>query len=92
MKKGRNQSLIQLRNEALCRRYYYWTEIKRLRFDDALQRLSLEEFFLSEERIMCILREEYPKMQADGRLQKSAPKRVRPPRFLGRQMELFPTA
>ena len=36
MKKGRNKELIKLRDEALYRRYYYWTEVQRLRFDDAL--------------------------------------------------------
>ena len=46
MSKGRNKELIRLRDEALCRRYYYWTEIQRLRFDDALRRLSECEFFI----------------------------------------------
>ena len=36
MTKGRDKNLIELRDEALCRRYYYWTEVQRLRFDDAL--------------------------------------------------------
>ena len=31
MGKGRDKELIKLRDEALCRRYYYWTEIQRLR-------------------------------------------------------------
>ena len=35
MAKGRDKNLIELRDEALCRRYYYWTEVQRLRFDDA---------------------------------------------------------
>ena len=56
MKKGRNKILIELRDEALCRRYYYWTEERRLRFDDALTILSKQEFFISEERIMNIIR------------------------------------
>ena len=30
MGKGRDKELIKLRDEALCRRYYYWTEIQRL--------------------------------------------------------------
>jgi len=34
MTKGRDKNLIELRDEALCRRYYYWTEVQRLRFDD----------------------------------------------------------
>ena len=38
MGKGRDKELIKLRDEALCRRYYYWTEVQRLRFDDAGRR------------------------------------------------------
>lgn len=52
MPKGRDKTLIELRDEALLRRYYYWTEVQRLRFDDALRILSRQEFFISEERIM----------------------------------------
>lgn len=47
MAKGRDKKLIELRDEALCRRYYYWTEVQRLRFDDALKVLSRQEFFIS---------------------------------------------
>ena len=53
MPRGRNKHLIEQRNAALIRRYYYWTELQRLRFDDALKILSEQEFFLSEERIMA---------------------------------------
>lgn len=56
MAKGRDKQLIRKRDEALCRRYYYWTEAQSVRFDRALKILS-EEFFLSEERIMAIIRE-----------------------------------
>ena len=55
-KKGRSQELIAKRDAMLCRRYHYWTEIARRRFDDTLKILSEEEFFLSEERILVILR------------------------------------
>ena len=51
MSKGRNKRLISLRDETLIRRYYYWTEIERRRFDDALKILSEQEFFISEARI-----------------------------------------
>ena len=47
-RKGRNQELIRKRDEQLCRRYYYWTEKQRLRFDDALRILSEQEFFISD--------------------------------------------
>ena len=50
MAKGRDKKLIELRDEALCRRYYYWTEVQRLRFDDALKVLSRQEFFISDSR------------------------------------------
>ena len=57
MGKGRDKELIRLRDEALCRRYYHWTEVERLRFDDALKVLSEREFFISEEIIRRKLRE-----------------------------------
>ena len=57
MPRGRNKHLIEQRNAALIRRYYYWTELQRLRFDDALKILSEQEFFLSEARIMAIIRQ-----------------------------------
>lgn len=56
-KRGRDEELVNLRNQALCRRFYYWSEIKRLRIDDVFDKLSREEFFLSEQRIMVLLRE-----------------------------------
>jgi hypothetical protein len=57
MPKGRDKELIKKRNEQLCHRYYYCTEVCRLRFDDTLKILSEQEFFLSEERIMSIIRD-----------------------------------
>ena len=86
MKKGRNKILIELRNEALCRRYYYWTEERRLRFDDALTILSKQEFFISEERIMNIIRRKCREIK-DIQL-RPVPK-VRMPRLTARQLELF---
>ena len=56
MGKGRNGNLIDTRNRRILERYYYLTEVERLRFDDALKRLSTEEFYLSESRIMAIIR------------------------------------
>ena len=57
MGKGRDKELITERNKRIYERYFYWTEIKRIRFDDALQILSKREFFLSESRLMQIIRE-----------------------------------
>lgn len=55
-KKGRNRRLIETRNRKIAQRYYYWTEIKRLRFDDAVKELAENEFFLSEFTIWQILK------------------------------------
>lgn len=85
-KRGRNKDLVSLRDEALLRRYYYWTEIQRLRFDDALKILSLQEFFISEERIMNIIRQNCHKL--DG-LQITPVPKVRMPRLTAAQLKLF---
>lgn len=86
MPKGRDKTLIELRDEALLRRYYYWTEVQRLRFDDALRVLSRQEFFISEERIMAIIR------QKCGTLKEIAMKpvpKVKKPRLTAVQLSLF---
>ena len=87
MGKGRDKELIKLRDEALCRRYYYWTEIQRLRFDDALKVLSEREFFISEERIMSIIRRKT--RESSDRPIRPVPK-VKVPRLTAAQLELFP--
>lgn len=87
MGKGRDKELIRLRDEALCRRYYYWTEVQRLRFDDALRVLSEREFFISEERIMAIIRRK--SREGTDRSIKPLPK-VKVPRLTAAQLELFP--
>lgn len=88
MKKGRNKELIKLRDEALYRRYYYWTEVQRLRFDDALKLLSEREFFISEERIMSIIRR---KCSEGGTVNVRPLPKVKVPRLSASQLELFPT-
>ena len=60
--KGRNKTLIEERNKKIYERYFYWTEVKRIRFDDALKIVSQKEFFLSESRVLQIIR----KMINDG--------------------------
>ena len=55
-KRQRDQRLIEKRNAKIAARYYYWTEVMRLRSDDAIRQLSEEEFFLSEATILAILR------------------------------------
>jgi hypothetical protein len=50
-KKGRNKELIERRNMALVKRFFYHSEIKRRRTDDVLRILSQDEFFLTEQVI-----------------------------------------
>ena len=71
---------------ALLRRYHYWTEIQRLRFDDALKQLSENEFFISEERIMAIIRENYKKIP--DLLINPVPK-IKKPKITAGQLALF---
>jgi len=86
MGKGRDKELVRLRDEALCRRWYYWTERQRLRYDDALKLLSEREFFISEERIMSIIREKAKEL--DAIVKRGVPK-VRKPRLTEQQLRLF---
>lgn len=44
------------RNRALCYRYYYYAEIKFIRYDKCLEYLE-QEFYLTEARIIDILSE-----------------------------------
>lgn len=86
MGKGRDKELIRLRDEALCRRYYYWTEVQRLRFDDALRILSEREFFISEVRIMTIIRKK--SREGIDKSIKPLPK-IKVPKLTAAQLELF---
>ncbi|MEZ5195090.1 MAG: transposase [Bacteroidales bacterium] len=57
MPRGTNYKKLMLRRDKkLCERYYYWFEVKRLRYDDVLKTLSEDEFFISEQRIVQIIR------------------------------------
>jgi hypothetical protein len=60
--KGRNADLIRQRNESLVKRFFYWYETKRLRYDDVLRKLSTEEFYISESRIEVIISENQSKL------------------------------
>lgn len=53
-KRGRSQELICSRNECLVARYYFLSEIKRLRFDDVIARLSCA-FFISHSQVMSVI-------------------------------------
>lgn len=78
---GRIGRLIKRRNDKLVERFYYWTEVQRLRFDDAIRQLSENEFFLSENMIVNILRSHRPKG--------SVFKPPRCPELTEEQLELF---
>lgn len=56
MARGRNKELVEARDMRMFERYYYWVEERRLRFDDAIRKLSQEEFFVSESRVMQVVR------------------------------------
>ena len=82
MSKGRNKRLISLRDETLIRRYYYWTEIERRRFDDALKILSEQEFFISEARIMAIIRQNCDKLTESSQAADQRPSTHALPRWI----------
>lgn len=42
---------VDVRNRVMIARYYYWTEIRRRRFDDVMAILSQDEFFVEERTI-----------------------------------------
>lgn len=42
---------IERRNRVMTARYYYWTEIRRRRFDDTVRMLAENEFFVEERTI-----------------------------------------
>lgn len=50
--RGRSQQLIHKRDEKLMIRYFYHTEVKRLRFDDVLEVMSNEEFFIEPQTLI----------------------------------------
>lgn len=86
MGKGRSRDLIDKRNKALLLRYHELTEVQRLRFDDALKVLSEPEFFISEERILAIIRDCHHLIE-DGNIK--PPPRVRFPRVTAKDLALF---
>ncbi|HMO63317.1 MAG TPA: hypothetical protein PKC39_14625 [Ferruginibacter sp.] len=55
--KGRNPYLIQLRNQYLVKRYYYWYDLERKRRDDVLEILSQHEVFLDVDYINFVMRQ-----------------------------------
>jgi len=57
MPRTKNDRLLINRNQKILKRFDYWYNKKRLRYDDVLHKLSEEEFFLNEKTILKILRE-----------------------------------
>ena len=64
--KGRSEELIRKRDEALIERFIYWTETARLRYDDTIKVLSENEFFISESRVLQILRKNADKLNINN--------------------------
>lgn len=86
MPRGRDRRLIEKRDKALCRRWYYWTEVQRLRFDDAIKILSEEEFFISEERVMAIIRQ-FCRENPDSEIKPIS--KIKVPKLTAAQLRLF---
>lgn len=53
----RDSKLREARDQKIFDRYIYWTEVRRVRFDDAIKILSEEEFFLTEFVILSVVRD-----------------------------------
>ncbi len=61
-RKGRNNSLVDRRNECLVARYYYYAAIKNKCFEDILRQM-VTEFFLSPTTISFIVRDNSEQLQ-----------------------------
>jgi len=59
-RRGRDPELIRRRDMKLIMRFHEETEVRRRRFDDVVRDLSLDEFFISEDRIWLIIRRNLP--------------------------------
>ena len=86
MPRGRNKELLSRRDEKLLRRYYELTEVQNLRFDRALTLLSKDEFFISEARIMAIIRKNCNRL---GDIDVNPVPKVRKPKLTAQQLALF---
>lgn len=52
-KRGRNKNFLANRNECLLYRYYYYSKLKKLRYDEVLELVS-RDFFLANRSIRDI--------------------------------------
>ena len=64
--KKKKTYLREKRDKRVFERYLYWTEQQRMRFDDTIRRLSEEEFFLTEDYILAIIKKEKARNEAEG--------------------------
>ena len=74
------QDRLEKRNRTIVARYYYWTEIKRRRFDDVMKILSDYEFFVGDRTTQNALADQ-------DKLPPSSPEQRPPARKLAK---LFP--
>lgn len=77
--KGKRNSYIEERNDAMACRYYYHAQIRRIRYDDCLNLLN-KEFFLSPNVIMQNLmhRQAYIKKLTEDKITPSQLKKLYP--------------
>ena len=52
---NKREKRLHKRNEVVVARFFYWSDIKRRRFDDAINKLENEEFFIEYQTISKIL-------------------------------------
>lgn len=53
--KERREKRLQKRNDKILARFEYWFGDKRMRYDDVLLKLEMEEFFLSQSTLEQII-------------------------------------
>lgn len=83
---GRDKELIAARNAKILERFIYWTEDQMMRSDKAIVILSQQEFFLTEQTIMKVLREAYSQ---DGKKVQVVFHQPKPPKLTKEQKEML---
>lgn len=63
VKKGRNEGLIQRRNQQLVARFYFYSTLNDLKFSRVLELLE-SEFFISQSRIADLLAQQSDQITA----------------------------
>lgn len=90
MRRKRDSRLVEKRNQKLCARYYYWTEVQRLRSDDAIHQLSEEEFFISEATVLSILKRAQRMGNAELKKLAALKRPPKAPRITAEMLALMP--